>query len=839
MSFNISPDKHLRLISQTVIFTENVSVGDTLLKISINHDYFYSQQEIELSNNLSGKILFTLNDSDTYLLLNNKITTNIESGFVATTNVPFRAEEDDDVVSQYDLYNAHSTEVLTINGIKFKGKDGLFKSEWLQKINEIKSLQVLSAISFDLNTSTQGLLGYVKFDGKHKFGFRNSIIDVLFEIDVNDSRNSYTIRKMNFDNFEGSLKLSFSIGKINNERYIAVYVSSVNDQLTDSIVYARQEIKSSEDVSNTGNGFIVDYQINNIVFDQSIYSVNSNGKDLFINQPIEIKSATVLRDLTEGSYYCNDTRSFIIQNLPDLDNGITLKSFVLTVHKVKSDSTLKVLDIVMVVDNTIIPTHNIIKASLYVDGNIDYSWVFDDNIQASKVVQDDNHKFVTQTQINNWNTESTWLSPVRTFSDLPVSDITYGSSCFVISEKEIYHYDLDVWTKSTNIVSETQDGILTKEQYKQIFVEKSTFKTIKSTTSINRESTISEAQYNNYIGTNIIDLTKRTTISSEIGSNVINFVYADDNDSNREYGTLGTNSVGVGKNLYGRGSNVILIGNDTDSANKHNIVSIGKSLIVASGDSTYLGQYNEGLTNNVLEIGGGTSNERKNILSIDRTNNIVTAGGFAVPGGTSDQILLADGSRHSIGSLSQVFNSYLSSTSTGTYTYYGIKELSDNGDILGDESFGENSIFLTGSTLLDETKRTGLYSVSLNSSVAIGNYSIAVGENNIVNTIGTLVLGRNNFPIFNSATNIVSPNMPLLIIGNGSSTTRSNAYVVDNTGNSYQGGNINLKAGKGFKLKTEDGSKSALITLVRDSATNEFRLKITEVINETDTWEKQ
>ncbi|CAL2079026.1 hypothetical protein [Tenacibaculum sp. 190524A02b] len=125
---------------------------------------------------------------------------------------------------------------------------------------------------------------------------------------------------------------------------------------------------------------------------------------------------------------------------------------------------------------------------------------------------------------------------------------------------------------------------------------------------------------------------------------------------------------------------------------------------------------------------------------------------------------------------------------------------------------GDNSV-----TIGSSNKATALGTIAIGgSNVASGVASIAIGDNVSTSSRSQITLGINNVPIAASNHMFISTD-PLLVIGNGTLSTPSNALVMLKNGNTTLNGSLtidedNSGIGRGYTLPAQDGSANQVMT---------------------------
>lgn len=251
------------------------------------------------------------------------------------------------------------------------------------------------------------------------------------------------------------------------------------------------------------------------------------------------------------------------------------------------------------------------------------------------IIETTTKRFVSQTDINNWNnllninTSTSWKPSVNTIILLGTTypSAQNGWCCYVIETLSIWIHNGTIWVNQKEIVSNTVNGIVSKEQYIEYFDGSSLDKKVPGKTSfINRLTINPKTIYGNsyeFINNEHIDRVKRTTPLTE---------------------QLKQYTIQEGWNVNVFGSNSYVKGTDINGYNFNYIVGNGTGLEFGVNEQIILGKYNLLDNNASFIIGNGTSNIlRSNLFSV-LLNGITKASGYSVPTKTNDDILVGDGS---------------------------------------------------------------------------------------------------------------------------------------------------------------------------------------------------
>ena len=276
------------------------------------------------------------------------------------------------------------------------------------------------------------------------------------------------------------------------------------------------------------------------------------------------------------------------------------------------------------------------------------------------IIETNTKKFVTQDQINLWNTSSgqigtsNWKSPVATLTDLPAANTQpnppiNGDIRTVLATGIVYEFITNNWIpisiNALSNASRTLTGLLDSSTFTKW--DYTPFAKLLDTTSdfwvMGNTNSGVYGDSLEYVSNDFFDFVTRTVLlAKKLGEKSIAFgfdntiVYSDYSigiGSNVLIDTTNTDCIGIGRNIL-----FTLI----------NSIGIGFGLNIDNTNSIVLGTFNASLNSGgqqlVFAIGDGTSeSQRSNLLSITKPGKVIVKGGYSIETKTNDDILLGDG----------------------------------------------------------------------------------------------------------------------------------------------------------------------------------------------------
>lgn len=354
--------------------------------------------------------------------------------------------------------------------------------------------------------------------------------------------------------------------------------------------------------------------------------------DLF-TKPKRITNGENLNDIQDtGYYYCYDITD--VQSLINYPQNENKTLFNLTVSKD---------NIGVYQELTVFNQQDLNSWRRYLINGTDWSEWFTFAKQKHKhnaaddIIEDENHRFVTDTQIETWNKaiedfgNTTWLLPISNAGGLPSKT---GNVAFSNADNHIYKYTgtalpIDIQALgidgkiNTNLNNSLNNGFLVSpEILSKISLGSLSkgYQKIDGLAYIHSENNVTD--YNIVAGS--IDLVKRTE-DYNIGSEVV---------------LIGQNIVNDRKTFY---SNSLMIGNNINAING---IIYGRGLKTDLTTNVILiGSYNAPLTGNeAIVFGTGYSEDTRESLMIVDNTGLLTIGGVKLKDYNNDYVVLAGGS---------------------------------------------------------------------------------------------------------------------------------------------------------------------------------------------------
>lgn len=282
---------------------------------------------------------------------------------------------------------------------------------------------------------------------------------------------------------------------------------------------------------------------------------------------------------------------------------------------------------------------------------------------ADVITETATRKFISPTQLTLLTTLSNTIfrpESVNEFTDLATTypTPTHGTLVYV-SDDDMYYKFSSVsndWESETySVATPTTTGVVNPELY-ALIVGLTKLVTSKTNTFIHNDTvlnTIYGGPTSPYLSNNVFDIVNRTTpISSIIGEHSILFGF-----DNLIGGTTSNDSIIVGRdNIVSLNNRSISIGNNHNITNTDTI-ALGVGIKTFNNKSITLGYHNSviDLSDILLSVGNGIDDaNRFNQLTLSKVGLMTlygTSKGYAVDGGTSSQVLLADGGVQNITAL--------------------------------------------------------------------------------------------------------------------------------------------------------------------------------------------
>ena len=360
---------------------------------------------------------------------------------------------------------------LTINDIKlikpsknqdgFKGITGLLEPLHLESIESIKFLREINQKSISELISYTTVLYYETINNENntqiQFGVFHSLFNGEFELKI--FGNNYTLKTLRFGASELLNNLSFgiTINKIpsndsskqlyqilfklnnipvsvqNNVEKVKIYI---NENLTNQKIFAT--LPSNYTLSNAI------LFISEKLFSRYILFYDNNGVvSLNPNESIKLLSSQNLNNITQLGWYHYDVLNvsdILLNNMPVGFKNV----FYLNVKRLSDELIIQYL-YVYDSTNTVIKTFSRIRnnTTLIFTPWIEYVTSLHKHL-ATDITTSDTHQFVTQQQIDTWNSYQSslsdyWNNAVDTISNLPTTGIN-GECRLVLSNLKIYTY---------------------------------------------------------------------------------------------------------------------------------------------------------------------------------------------------------------------------------------------------------------------------------------------------------------------------------------------------------------------------------------------------------------
>lgn len=490
----ITTYSHYKNIPLQIIFQTGGVIGKRLLKLLINNFdadkmMLYSGKKLTLNDTnfpteLSGKFVYDM-VGNYYILLDTALTYNIDINKSILYYTTFGVDFDNETVTEADVHVLFSKQTpnTIVEGVEIIGSYGLISAENSSKIEKLKIQQDCN-IDFDISNDIEKLLGSIKVDFVdghfiHEFDIVGDSINVGMLVVINEND---TIGKLalstRYYNVQDEIDLLFNFrldNDVNSDKYLTIFCSNTlvafgsilpihkvlhktNDKTNILTEYSNiaNTIYPFSYVSNDAVNFgsvLTEFKINNSIQKYSYSGIVSKGTenfDILNNSDVDFY-------LTEGVYFGDFSVIPTIENLPI---GIE-RNFNITVKIIYcSDSFYVVLQKLYTYDlnNKLIVFKRLVTSTgIGAWQNEDEHLILAENIQQSI-----ENQFVSQTQIEYWNTiavqnESVWKQPVMDFSSLatqyPLAQIGWVS--YVGNVGKLHVFNGVVWTP---IIGEGGEG---------------------------------------------------------------------------------------------------------------------------------------------------------------------------------------------------------------------------------------------------------------------------------------------------------------------------------------------------------------------------------------------
>ena len=683
----ITPNIHDKLIEFNINLLTAPVIGLTKIKLgfdSFKNIYPNKKLSILTDNSIVISGILIKNNFDYYLLLDTPLTTGTEYIHIGVYYETFEVSNDNENITFNDLYTkAISSEDVFVNdGLFSKGNSGLLDGFDKFKINRQKIEQTYGSGIDTINISSPVFtkIGNVNIptynNGKfntfeHIFKISGKVFNCKIKINLTNfddnfqnENNQFLITVLEFSTIEKykNIQLVLNITrkfKTPDVNYLDIQAKFDTSKLPDfsEDLYLDNKIihyvenKNQIFFTNVAGTTNVDLHFNTEKLNDTIYDTNFiinrntlnydiNGVKNIFNEKIKILDNTDLNNFKQPGNYYNISGSSSIYNKPinnnlrflldvvnlniDNNNFWLLQKY--TTYQQFGNSTNYQIIIFERVSVTI---NNVFSWSPWIETG---KKIHTHN--AVDIIETSAKNFVSLAEKANWNSIfattaiGNWKPTVVNEQELNTAypSSVVGWSAYVINTNSIWSYNGIKWINQTPIVSETGNGLVSKEQYIENFLGSSISKKIPTGESyIHRLTVDPENIYGaNYthIKNNHTDRVKRTVqLSNQLKE------YTLQEGWNIEYS--GTNSIGFGK--------------DTNSI-YNNSIGLGENLLFSSENQIILGKFNLDSPDDGFVIGNGFLGTRSNLMSITKTG-IFKASGYSIPNSTVNDILVANGTK--------------------------------------------------------------------------------------------------------------------------------------------------------------------------------------------------
>lgn len=373
---------------------------------------------------------------------------------------------------------------VTINDIKrlfkptknlngFKGFTGLLEPLHLEAIESIKFIRevtqknISELLSYTTTTYYETLNN--ETNTQIQFGVFHSLFNIEFELKI--FGNNFTLKVIRFGSATllNNINIALTINKIpSNDSSKQLYqiltkLNNIPVNIQSNVEKVRCYINENLTTQTVYSNLPINYNLSNstisltekIFSRYTLYYDNNGIVSLNPNESIKLTSNQNLNNLTNIGWYHYDILNLsdiILNNLPNGNKNI----FYLNVKRLSDDLLIQYL---YLYDTT----KNVIKTYSRIRNNntlIYSNWLEfvsqDHKHLPSDIITDANNLFVTQAQINLWNSYQTslsdyWNNAVATKANLPPTGLN-GESRLVLSEMKIYVYVAidSIWVSVTD-----------------------------------------------------------------------------------------------------------------------------------------------------------------------------------------------------------------------------------------------------------------------------------------------------------------------------------------------------------------------------------------------------
>ena len=449
-------------INKNQLGTENLYVGKKL-KIFFNDNKYLSGTYIKKINNLE---YFKIDNSN--LLSNNNIQFNINS-----------------LNKYYEINNSiNDTVPVTINDIKrllktsknnndWQGESGLLEPIHLETIESIKTKKEITSKSISELISYTTIMYYetniIELDTTINFGLFHSLFNCEFELKI--FNNNFILKNIKFGSSDSLplLNIGIVINKIpsndNSKQLYQILIKLINIPTT---LQSNVEKVSCYVIENLINNKVylnlpINYTLTNLnnlisekIFSRYVQYYDKNGVISFnLNESIKLLGNQNLNNLINYGWYHYDVLNLsdnILNNLPTNLKNI----FYINIKKLSDNLLIQYL---YIYDST----NSIVKTFSRVRNNttsLFSNWVeYVTNLHkhnAVDIITDSNNLFVTQQQIDTWNSyqnsiNNYWNTAVATINDLPSIGVN-GECRLVLNNMQLYVFltNDNQWKSITN-----------------------------------------------------------------------------------------------------------------------------------------------------------------------------------------------------------------------------------------------------------------------------------------------------------------------------------------------------------------------------------------------------
>lgn len=449
-------------INKNQLGSENLYIGKKL-KIFLENDKYLNGIYIKKTNNLE------------YLKIEN-------SNIITNNNIQFNINS---IYNYLEINNIiNDTVPVTINDIKkllkttknnndWQGETGLLEPIHLESLESIKTRKEISLKSISELISYTTILYYETNNNENEslinFGIFHSLFNCEFELKIFNS--NYILKNIKFGSSDSIplLNIGIVINKIpSNDSSKQLYQILIKLINIPTILQSNVEKVKCYVIENLINNQVysnlpINYTLTNLVnyisekiFSRYIQYYDKNGVISFnLNESIKLLGSQNLNNLINYGWYHYDILNLsdnILNNLPNNIKNI----FYINVKRLSDNLLIQYLYIYDS-NNSIVKTFSRVRNNTT---SLFSNWIeYVTNIHkhnASDIITDSNNLFVTQQQIDTWNSYQNslsdyWNNAVLTINDLPISAIN-GECRLVLSNMQIYVYlsNDNQWKSITN-----------------------------------------------------------------------------------------------------------------------------------------------------------------------------------------------------------------------------------------------------------------------------------------------------------------------------------------------------------------------------------------------------